>query len=225
MLNKSEEHMGNEIHTVVAISRLMASGGSYIGYLLAKKLNFKYVDREILRQAAKNMGTDEKWLENFDERSSSGLLSTLLRGFALGSPEAGYVPPFPAPVYDKDLFELESSIINNIADKHDAVIIGRGGFHVLRERPKIIKIFIHAPMEFRVKRFMSGQSMSEQKARSMLHESDRKRAKFIRDIVGINWTDLKNYHLCIDSSVIDFNLSVDLIAGVVKDLSIPVNND
>jgi cytidylate kinase len=213
--------MENEIHTVVAISRPMASGGSYIGYLLAKKLNFKYVDREILRQAAKNLGTDERWLENFDERSSSGIISTLLRGFALGSPEAGYVPPFPVSVYDKDLFALESSIINKIADKHNAVIIGRGGFHVLRERPKVIKIFIHAPMEFRVKRFISGQNISEQKARSILYDSDQKRAKFIRDMVGVNWTDLKNYHLCIDSSVIDFNLSVDLIARVVKDLSVP----
>jgi hypothetical protein len=51
-----------------------------------------------------------------------------------------------------------------------------------------------------------------------LLDSDQKRAKFIRDMVGVNWTDLKNYHLCIDSSVIDFNLCVELIARVVKDL-------
>jgi cytidylate kinase len=213
--------MENEIHTVVTISRPMASGGSYIGYLLAKKINFKYVDREILRQAAKSMGTDEEWLENYDEKSSSGIISTILRGCAFGSPETGYIPPFPVPVYDKDLFNLESSIINKIADKYNAVIIGRGGFHVLRERPKVIKIFIHAPMEFRVRRFMKGQNISEQKARSILHDSDQKRAKFIHDMVGVNWTDLKNYHLCIDSSVIDFNLSVDLIERVVKDLSVP----
>jgi len=52
--------MENRSNTIVAISRQMASGGSYIGYLLAKKLNFKYVDREILREAAKNLGTDER---------------------------------------------------------------------------------------------------------------------------------------------------------------------
>jgi cytidylate kinase len=213
--------MENGMHTVVAISRQMASGGSYIGYLLAKKINFKYVDREILRQAAKNLGTDERWLENFDEKSSSGIISTILRGCSFGSPETGYIPPFPVPVYDKDLFNLESSIINKIADEHNAVIIGRGGFHALRERPKVIKIFIHAPMDFRVKRFMSGQNISEQKARSVLLDSDQKRAKFIRDMVGVNWTDLNNYHLCIDSSIIDFNLCVDLIASVVKDISVP----
>jgi cytidylate kinase len=218
---KSEELMENEIHTIVAISRAMASGGSYIGCLLAEKINFKYVDREILRQAAINLGTDERWLENYEEKSSAGILSTILRGCAFGSPEAGYIPPFPVPVYDKDLFKLQSSIINQIADKHNAVIIGRGGFHVLRERPKVVKVFIHAPMEFRVKRFMRLQNISEQKARSILHDSDQKRAKFIQDMVGVNWTDLQNYHLCIDSSIIDFNLSVDLIARVVRELSVP----
>jgi CMP/dCMP kinase len=212
--------MKKEIHTIVTISRPMASGGAHIGYLLAKKLNFKYFDREILQHAAKNLGTDEKWLENYDEKSSSGLISTILRGCSFGSPEAGYVPPFPVPVYDKDLFSLESNIINKIADKYNAVIIGRGGFHVLRERPKVLKVFIHAPMEFRVKHFMQDQNISEQKARSILHDSDQKRGKFILDMVGVNWTDLKNYHLCIDSSVIDFNLSVDLIARVVKELSV-----
>ena len=80
-----------DVHLVscsINLAAYAASGASYIGYLLAKKLNFKYVDREILRQAAKNLGTDERWLENYDERSSSGLLSTILRGFAFGSPEA-----------------------------------------------------------------------------------------------------------------------------------------
>jgi CMP/dCMP kinase len=212
--------MEAEIHTIVAISRPMASGGSYIGYLLAKKINFKYVDREILRQAAKNLGTDERWLENYEEKSSSGILSTIMRGFALGPPEAGCVPPFSLPVYDKDLFKLESCIINKIADEHNAVIIGRGGFHVLRERPKVIKIFIHAPMEFRAKRLMKARDINERAARSILIDSDKKRTRFHSDIVGVNWTDLKNYHLCIDSSVIDFNLSVDMIIRVVNELSV-----
>jgi len=212
--------MENRTNTIVAISRQMASGGSYIGYLLAKKLNFKYVDREILREAAKNLGTDEGWLQHFDERSS-GIITKILSGFSLGAPETGTVIPLHPPVYDKDLYTLECKIMNQIVDNCHAVIMGRGGFYALKERPKVICVFIHAPMEFRIKRFMKVQNINEREARSALEESDRKRTKFIRDMAGVDWTDSRNYHLCIDSSMIDFNSIVDLILGFVNKLSVP----
>jgi uncharacterized protein len=218
--NMVEVTMADETHTIVAISRQMASGGSYIGYLLAKKLNFKYVDREILREAAKNMNTDESWLQHFDERSS-GILSKILSGFSLGAPETATITPLHPPIYDKDLYTVECKIMNQIVDSCHAVIMGRGGFYALRERPKMLRVFIHAPMEFRVKRFMKFQNINEQEARTVLEDSDRKKAKFVRDMVHVNWTDSRNFHLCIDSSVIDFNSSVDLILRFVNKLSAP----
>ena len=43
-------------YIAVTISRQMGSGGTYVGYKVAKKLGFTYVDREILRLAAKRLG-------------------------------------------------------------------------------------------------------------------------------------------------------------------------
>jgi cytidylate kinase len=206
--------MENTTHTIIAISRQMASGGSYIGYLLAKKLDFKYVDREILREAAKNFGTDAGWLEHFDGKSS-GIISRILSEFAIGSPEFGCVPNVHPPVYDKDLFFMECRVMNQIMDKYNAVIMGRGGFYALKERPKVFRVYIHAPMEFRVNRLMKVRNINERDAKSILVESDKNRTKFIRDMTGMNWTDSRNYHLCMDSSVIDFNSIVNLIAGFV----------
>jgi cytidylate kinase len=210
--------MGNQIHTVVAISRQMASGGSYIGYLLAKKLMFKYIDREVLRQAAQELGTDVSRLAPYDERCS-GIVSKILNGFSFGASEGTCVPPFQMPVYNKELYALECKIMNQIVDESDAVIIGRGGFYALRERPNMIRVFIHAPVNFRVKRLMKARNIIEREARLIVDDSDQKRTRFIRDMVGVNWTDAKNYHLCIDSSVIDFDLSVELIIKVVKKFS------
>ena len=107
--------MGDKGHTAVTISRQMGSGGTYIGYLLAKEMGFKYIDREILRMAAKHLKTDTDWLENFDERSS-GLLANILRGFALGTPETTCTAPLNRPVYDRELFTLECKIMNDMAD-------------------------------------------------------------------------------------------------------------
>jgi cytidylate kinase len=194
----------------------MGSGGTYLGYLLAKELGFKYVDREILRQAAQYLKTDVGWLAGFEGRSS-GLLVNILRGFALGTPETTSPYPLSRPVYDRELFTIECKIMNDMADLHNAVIIGRGGFHALRDRPGVTRVFIHAPLDFRIKRLMKVQNITNiRQARADIEESDQSRAKFIRDMVGVNWTDSLNYHVSIDSSRVSFEASVEMIMKLVK---------
>jgi cytidylate kinase len=209
--------MGEGARIAITISKQMGSGGSYVGYLVAKELGFKYIDREILREAATRLGTDTSALENHDERSC-GLIDNLVRAFSFGTLETAYVPPVSRPVYDKDLFNLESKIMNEIVDRCSAVIAGRAGFHVLRERPGVIRIFIHAPLQFRIERVMRGQSIADaREAKVKVEESDRRRAKFVRDMVGVDWTDARNFHLCIDSSVVGFAASAEMIIKLVNE--------
>ncbi len=194
----------------------MGSGGSYIGYLVAKRLGFKYIDREVLHQAAEKLGTHASLLQEHDERSC-GLIDNLLQAFIFGTPEAAYVPPLSRPVYDKDLFTLESSIMRRIAGQHNAVIAGRAGFHVLRDLPGAIPVFIHAPLEFRIDRIMKAQRIDEvREAKRKLKESDRHRSKFVRDMTGLVWTDARNFHLCINAGLVGFDASVELIIRLVN---------
>ena len=48
--------MNKNTFSAITISRQTGSGGTYIGFLAAKKLGFRYLDREILQQAAKELG-------------------------------------------------------------------------------------------------------------------------------------------------------------------------
>jgi len=189
----------------------MGSGGSYIGYLVAKELGFKYVDHDILRQAAEYLGTDTGALEHLDEKSP-GFFEAMLRGFSYGALEAAYVPPLMQPIYGRDLFASECKIMNDILDQHSAVIVGRAGFYALKNRSRVIRVFIHAPQGFRIKRVMKVQNLTdEREAQTMVEKSDRKRTRFIKDMAGVDWTDARNYHLSIDSSIIDFPTCVEMI--------------
>ena len=146
-----------ETARAITVSRQMGSGGTYIGFELAKALGFSYVDREILRRAASLLNRDAASLEGYEGRSS-GFIQNFLRTFAYGTPET-YAPTEP-PVYDRDLFILESKIIREIVDEHDAVIMGRGGFRVLKNRPNTVHLFIHAPRDYRVDRMMETDSIA-----------------------------------------------------------------
>jgi cytidylate kinase len=200
----------------IAISRQMGSGGTYIGYLAAKELGFRYIDREILRQAANKLHIQPDVLEKYDDGSTS-VLENIVQSFCFGTPEASFLPPLGKPVYSKELFALESKIMKDVADKCSAVIVGRGGFYILRDRPNTIHVFVHAPLNYRIERIMKAHRITElREAQKIIEESDHKRSKFIRDVAGIDWLDARNYHMCIDSSAVGFPSCVEMIIKLVS---------
>jgi cytidylate kinase len=193
----------------------MGSGGTYLGYLLARKLGFTYIDRELLRKAAQHLKTDAEKLASVEERSS-GLLAKILQAFALGTPEAPNMPSMERPVYDNDLFTVESRIMNELADASDLVVIGRGGFHVLGARPRAVHVFTHAPVEFRIQRVMKvHKNFDAKRAQAEIEESDLARARFIKKMTGKDWAHSLNYSLCIDMSRATFEPCVEMIVSML----------
>jgi cytidylate kinase len=208
--------MADAFYKAITISRQMGSGGTYIGYTIAKELGLKYLDREILQEASNRLGVDSSLLAHQEERSS-GILENIMKMFVFGVPEAAYAPPAMRPVYDKDLFELECEIMNRTVDRYRAVIVGRGGFHGLKDRPDVLRVLIHAPLEFRIKRVMETRKNADYgDIRSLVVESDSRREKFVKDIIGVNWMDSKNFHLCIDSSAADFRSILEIIMKIFE---------
>jgi cytidylate kinase len=199
---------------IITISRQTGSGGTYIGYLAAKKLGFRYLDREILQETANKTGIEPRMLESFDGRTVP-LLERIINSFCVGAPEVPGTPTFRKPIYNKDLFALQSNIIRRIAVQCSSVIVGRGGFYILKDMPGALHVFVHAPLDYRVERIMKEKKMAEKEARAMVQESDRTRTKFIRDMTGSDWTDARNFHLCIDSSIIDLSDGVEMVMKLV----------
>lgn len=207
--------MENDKTIALTISRQTASGGSYIAHALARKLGFRYLDNEVLYKAAKLLGADERELSGREERVS-GFIENIVRSFSFGTPEAAYVPPSRRPVYDRELFDAEARIIQEVAGSCNAVVVGRAGFNVLKGCRRLVNVFIHAPLGFRIKRLMEFRNISDRaEARSVIEESDGRREKFIRDMAGIDWTDARNYHMCIDTSAAGLQASEEMILGLV----------
>ena len=200
----------------ITISRQMGSDGTLIGRKVAEFLGFSYIDREILRQTANLLNRDEIALEEYDGKSS-GFIQNLLRTFVLGTPETSTYMAMERPIYDSDLFALESKIMKEIVARGNTVIIGRAGFSVLKGRPETVHLFIYAPADYRVNQMMKSEDITNlRQAQAKVEESDRRRTKFIKDMVGTDWTDAQNYNLCIDSSIMDVNKNVQMVTDFVK---------
>jgi len=201
---------------VLTISRELGSGGSYIGQSVARRLGLKYVDREILQEAAKLLDVEDHDVERLEERVST-FWTRAAQVFTLGGPDVTYAPPTLRAVYEEDLFRVESRIIQEIAARDSAVIVGRGGFHVLRDHPGLVSVFLHASEAWRAERIRATAGVADfTSALEILRRSDRDRARFIQSMTGLPWQDAHRSHVCLDTSKLGLDTAVDLVARLVS---------
>ena len=207
--------MNTSANIIITISRQQASGGAYIGYLLAKRLGYRYVEREILLLAAKELGVDMSDLAR-QEECCDGFVQKMMKGFMYGTPEAAYIPPARRPIYDRDLFDTESRIIKAIADSYDAVIVGRGGYSLLARKPNALHVFVYAPMSFRIERLRKYNDISVDQAKAEIEDTDKRREKYLGMMTKTDWCDARNYHLSIDAGAAGFETAEQMILDLVE---------
>ncbi len=201
---------------VITISRQFGSGGSYIGQAVASRFGMRYADREILRRAAEAVGLREGDLVVREERAG-GFWEALLQSFAMGAPEAAFVPPPPTPVYADDLFKLESLIIREIAERFDAVIVGRAGFHVLAGRPNVANVRVHADAGWRAQRVMEVYGIADRKdAEEQVRRSDRQRAQVIKSFTDADWNDARVFDLCVNTGSVGLDAATEIVASLAE---------
>ena len=183
--------MSASSRTLVAVSRQMGAGGAYVGQAVARQLGVRYVDRELLDEAAKILGRDPAELESLEERVTS-LWSRMAGVLAWGAPEAAYVPPPMPSLYEDDLFAVESRIVREIAAREDAVFVGRGaGWSFCRSEAGLLTVFLHAPDEVRVERVMRSYDLANRAAAlELVRESDHQRSRFLESLGGYTWLAL-----------------------------------
>lgn len=199
-------------NTIITIGRQFGSGGREIGEKLAKKMDVPFYDKELLKRAAKESGLCEEIFENFDEKpSSSFLYSLVMDPYSLGYSNNG----FDLPLNHK-VFLAAFDTIKKIADEGSCIIVGRCADYVLQDYTNCINLFIHAPMEDRIKRISVKYDLPENKAKDMIYKKDKQRASYYNYYSNSKWADIKNYHLSINSSLLGIDGTVDMIVDLIN---------
>ncbi|MBQ3417770.1 MAG: cytidylate kinase-like family protein [Ruminococcus sp.] len=198
---------------IITIGRQFGSGGRAIGEKLAKKLGISFYDKELISLAAKESGISPEVFENVDEKAANSLLYSLSMGlYSFGS---GFSAMGDLPVNDK-LYILQHKIIKDIAEKESCVIVGRCADYILKDNENCVKIFFYADMVFRKREAVKKHGIDEARAEHIINKTDKSRANYYSFYSGQKWGMAENYDLCIDSSKLDEDKIVDLIADYTK---------
>lgn len=200
-------------HFVITIGREFGSGGREIGMALAKKLGVKCYDKELLAITAKESGLSEEILKSLDERpTNSFLYSLVMDTYAMGYSTSSYID---MPLNQK-AFMAQYDTIKSLADQESCVIVGRCADYALKDRDDCYTVFIKASMDAKIKRVSRIYDLSEDKAKDLIVKNNKKRANYYNFYANRKWGDSRTYDLCLDSSVLGIEKTVELLASYIE---------
>lgn len=193
---------------ILTIGRQFGSGGHEIGEKIAKKLGVKFYDKELLKLVAKESGLCEKVLESYDEKPTNSLLYSIVMDIY---PSVMY----SGPTIDQQIYQATYDAIRKLSED-SCVIVGRCADYTLRDCPELVSVFVHANTDFRATRVAEEYKVSEAKAKDMLVKTDKKRASYYNFQSEKKWGAASSYNLCVESSSLGIDGSVDLIMDYIR---------
>ena len=119
-------------------------------------------------------------------------------------------------ISDENLFNYQAKVVNDLAEKESYVIVGRCVNYVFKDRPNTLRVFIHAPWEFRVEKASEKISGSREDVEKFLLKDDKRKQDYYRKFAGGIWNDATNYDLCLNSGKLGFEKCVDVIEAQLK---------
>lgn len=168
---------------IITIAREHGSSGKQIGKCVANALGIPFYYKEMITLAAKESGLNREFISDIHKNSPD-----IMRDLYLSSNAVQYA------------IKAQDAIIREIAENGSCVIVGRAADYILKDYDNVVRIFIHAPQDYRIQRVMDVYGDTPKEARVNIERSDKARASYYEHISGTHWGDARNYELTVDSS-------------------------
>ncbi len=199
---------------IITVGRQFGSNGREIGHRLAEKLGIAFYDKELLNEAAKTSGLSEDILRTLDEKPNKSFLYNLVMdpySFHFGN--SGMQTNL-----NQQAFQATYDTIKKLADEGPCVIVGRCADYALRHNQSLLRLFVHAPLEDRIKTVSRRFGLTEEQAKNQIAKEDKARASYYNFYSSRKWGALDSYDLFVNSSLLPLNKTVDYIINFMKEI-------
>ena len=248
---------------VIVLGSPTGGGARLVGPMVAQKLGADYVDRIVLQQAARRLGTTVGALQEKEDRPplKGGRFSQFLQRALARSATAGggldgsglpFVPSFLTEEYDapsrlwnqeialekytasyqptatkgsevsdEKYVEALRIVMEDLAERGNVVIVGRGGPMILGDTPEVLRVGVIANRPDCVTRIMERENLTSDQATKTVIDRDDARAYYLKRFFGVDDpNNPKLYHLMINTSDVSLEYAVDLVihaAGALEE--------
>ena len=196
---------------IITISREFGSGGRSIGRKVAEELGIPFYDKELVDQIALESGFAPRFVEEHGEHSPGSSL------FSYAFAPQG-VPGIMNGLSTADfLWNIQCSVILQLAEQGPCVIVGRNADYILKDRPDALHIYVFADTPYRADRIVRLYGESEKTPEQRLNEKDKRRRVNYQHYTGRTWGQAQNYDLCLDTGVLGEDFCTEVIVKAYQD--------
>ena len=187
----------------ITITREFGSLGRPIAKRLSELLDIEYYDRDIVEATAKQMNLPVSTLSKKEEKGSSFWRMIL----PLGE---------DSPEQKKRIFEVQSQIIQDIAEKESCIIVGRCADFVLKDNPDAVHVYIYASYADRLANCVGTLGMEKNEAKHMIAEVDKARMAYHKRFAKYTPGDPEHKHIIINSALLEVEGKAQALATIIR---------
>lgn len=185
--------------TIITINRESGSCGREVACRLGQMLGWNVYDKTILESISEKYNLDREEILRIKSKKLN-----LWDDFCQFYRQFGTVGPPYQPedkkLTSRELYYVEAEIMRNLAQQESCIIVGRSAFHVFKDDPDAIHVFIIANRDFRIKKVAERYGIDEEAAAKKIDETDKARENFTKNFAGVSRYDVHNYDIVINVS-------------------------
>lgn len=196
---------------IITIEREYGCGGAKIAQKIADRLGWKLWDELLTSEIAKLSNCEQAEVKCREERVDPlyyRLFKSILRGSFEGSLNVHRLKLLDAD----SILRITERVVQTAASTGNCVIVGRGSQHFLRNRTDVLRVFLYAPRDEKIRRLTAGD-MSEAEVEQLVDTVDNERAEFIEKYFHMEWPRRSIYHAMLNTAVGD-----EIVIGAILSL-------
>ncbi len=199
---------------VITISRQFGAGGRTLGERVARRLGYRYVNEDMIRQVAAKAKVTPGGVHAFEQEAGS-MLTRLLDKVVSGNfierilaGEQGYLS-------QQRYVNVVREIIMELCEEGDVVIIGRGGQYILKEALDAWHVLLVGDDRCRTDFICRKYGTDRSKAHKVVAAADRQRNSFLRCFGFEDHDNPLHYHLTINTGLVSLEKAEQMIVDLI----------
>ena len=201
---------------VITISRQFGAGGWSLGERLAKRLGYRCINEGMIQEVAKKGKISSGRVRVF-EKSGTNKLMKFLDRLVFTDCVDRFVSERHGHLDEKGYVEIVRGIFQELHEKGNVIIIGRGGQYILKDYPNTYHVLFVGDMKSRIRLVMDTYKLTENKAKVMIKQREDQRSQVLRLFSGHEFHDNPmNYDLVINTTQVSLQKTEELVINLVS---------
>lgn len=199
---------------IVTMSNEYGTGAVAVAHDVAEALRFELIDEQLPVVVAKRLQSSPEEVEAAeDTRKSVG--ERIMSGLELATPEIG--TPSTGETFDERCLREVQAAVREYAAHGNVVMVGRAANMILGRRPDVLRVFVYAPRDWRIRHVMNGTGADEKAAAKEIDRVDAARRSYLADWYDGRWGARENYDLMVDASAAGRAGATALVVAAVRE--------